>query len=442
MEHWVRYLDMMNSINKGDTQRVREIADKFGLSFYPLLDNGHQLLSVAVEKDQVEMVAYLLRKNAKVNSNRDVLSPLQIAAKNNNTRIFKMLLEHGAKISDNNIHNNKSPMKFAVEHNNIEIAELIVKHKNFGKKYDQSLLHMAVKYDKFAMVSLLLEIGMDVNECDVDRSTPIHHAVMARNINILQLLIDYGADINAENQYGETPVYLVLKDSYHSIHLRSHIFGIPLSVNPQNKSKLDILLDNDADINSLDIRQCPSRWDFSIHALLSGDDSIADDDNSENIKRIIKQIVKLRSQNAPLSNNNTTLLSSLIKHKQFDDYKKICEQEVSRAMIEKIPNSGISFHNILSKNSNFLAGCAKNRALQTFIFSDEVSRRFPVYGSGMKLRFSKGLPRKNLLEKSTQLFHNLFPVASKLLIDAVDDVFKCLDNNDLKHFLRMFQQDN
>ncbi|XP_057336443.1 putative ankyrin repeat protein RF_0381 [Microplitis mediator] len=432
MDDWQRYFDMMNSIDKGDTQRVRDIVDKFGLSFCPLLDNGHQLLTAAVEKDQVEMLAYLLRKNAKVNSDRDVLSPLQIAAKNNNTIIFKMLLEHGAKINDNNIHYNKSPIKFAVELNNIEIARLIVEHKNFGKKYDQSLLHRAVKKNNFAMVSLLLEIGMDVNEFDDDRSAPIHRAVMVHNNDILQLLIDYGADINAKNKYRETPIYLVLKYTYDVIY-RSDIVGVVVSDKPVN-SKLAILLDNDADTNDLDYH----RWFSNNVQYIDPYNSSVYNNTSENKKRIIKQIVKLKSRNAPPSNNSNMFLSFLIKHKRFDDYKKICEQEMSIAVMEKIPNSGISFHNILSKNSNFLAVCAKNKNHERFICSGEVSRRFPVYGSDIKLRFSKGVLRKDLLEKSAQVFHDLFPVASGLLSDCVDDVFKCLDNRDLRHFLHLF----
>ncbi|XP_057336431.1 poly [ADP-ribose] polymerase tankyrase-2-like [Microplitis mediator] len=422
-------------------QTVSDIIEEFGLSFCPLLDDGHYLLSDAVEKSQVEMVEYLLRKNAKVNSNRDVLSPLQIAAMNDNTIIFELLLEHGATISYNNIYKNKSPIKLAVEHSNVDIARLIVEHKNFGKKYDQFLLHTAVKNDSFPMVTFLLEIGMDVNEYDDDRSAPIHHALMARNNDILQLLLNYGADVDAKNKYGDTPVCLVLMQPDSRYFASSDFFELSILGNTQNKSKLDILLDNDADINAQDISKYfpPIPRHLRMHFPAHGRVEYS---TSTNKKRIIKHIVKLRSRNVPLSNDNLILLSSLLEDKLIEDYEQICEQEISRAMIEKLPNSSISFHNILSKNYNFLAACAKNRTLQTILLSTEISNRFPIYGSVMKLRFTKGLVRKNFLDKSTQVFHNIFPVASKLLIDAVDDVFKCLDNNDLRHFLRMFQQDN
>ncbi|XP_057336429.1 putative ankyrin repeat protein RF_0381 [Microplitis mediator] len=432
MDDLQKYFDIKVSRKKRNTQKVRDMIEEFCLSSCPLLNDGNQLLTAAVGKNQVELVAYLLRKNAKVDSYREVLSPLQIAAKNNNTIIFKILLEHGPKINFYNIHNN-SPIKLAVEHNNIEIAELIVKHKNFGKKYDPSLLHTAVKYNNLEMVSLLLEIGSDVNEYDDDRSTPIHHAVKPHNHAILQLLLDYGADINAKDKDGNTPVLMALKQRDRKRYVTSDVYRATMLSNTQHQSTLDILLDNDADINGLDIRKYLSPIPHRI-----GRNGIVENSTSKHRKSIVKHIVKLRRRNAPLSANNNMFLSSLLEDKLADDYKKICELEMSKIITEKIPNSGISLHNILSKNSHVLAAYAKSKHHETFIFSDEVSRRFPIYGSAIKLRFSKGLARKNLLEKSTQVFHDLFPVASKLLSYAVDNVFECLDNNDLRHFLRKF----
>ncbi|XP_057336417.1 serine/threonine-protein phosphatase 6 regulatory ankyrin repeat subunit C-like [Microplitis mediator] len=439
MDDMQKYFDMINSIKNGDTQKVIDIIEEFGLSFCPMLDRGYPLLTAAVGKNQVELVAYLLQNNAKVNSDRDVLSPLQIAAMNNNTTIFKMLLERGAKISDYNIHNNKSPIKLAVERNNFDITRLILKHKNFGKKYDQSLLHTAVQNNSLEMVSLLLEIGVDVNEYDDDRSAPIHHAVMASNNDILQLLLDYGSDINAKNQHGNTPVFLAVNNGYISTHRPIFPRRGLYYTDPKKYNTLNTLVDNDADINVLNIDKY-----LPVHVAVIGSpiDNIFNYGDADIIKCIIKQIVKLKSLNVPLSRNNDNVLSSLVAYQQFDDFKKMCELEMSRTITEKIPDSEISLHDIMIKNYNFLAECSKNRSHEMFIFSSAISERFPVYGSAIRLRFTKGLARKNLLEKSTTIFHDLFPVASKLLSNGVDDVFKCLDNNDLRHFLRMFQQDN
>ncbi|XP_057336440.1 putative ankyrin repeat protein RF_0381 [Microplitis mediator] len=442
MDDLQKYYDMLNSIKKGDTQKVKDMIEEFGLSFSPLWDDGYRLLTTAIQKNKVEIVAYLLRKNAKVYSDRDFLSPLQIAAMKNNTKIFKMLLKHGAKISNDNIHNNKSPIELAVEHNNIKIARLIVDHKNFGLKCDRSLLHMAIKKNNLTMVLLLLNIGADVNEYDDDGFAPIHHAIMENNNDILESLIDYGADINAKNKYGDTPVSMYLFHSYEGTYIKPNSQGLDLEeFVRKGTSTLDILLDNDADINDLDIREYFSR-STDISAVTFYDDGSVDRASMEDKEIIIKQIVKLKSRNAPLSYNSNILLSSFLEEKPLDDYKKMCELEISKIITEKIPNSEISLHDILSKNYNVLATYAKNKNHETFIRSSDISDRYRVYGSAIEHRFLKGLERKNLLEMSTEIFQYLFPVASKLLSDAVDDVFKCLDIKDLRHFLRVFEQDN
>jgi len=41
-------------------------------------------------------------------------------------------------------------------------------------------------------------------ECD--ESTPLHYAVMKKDIAIVRLLLDYGADVNARNTLGHTPL--------------------------------------------------------------------------------------------------------------------------------------------------------------------------------------------------------------------------------------------
>jgi len=43
-------------------------------------------------------------------------------------------------------------------------------------------------------------------ECD--ESTPLHYAVMKKDIAIVRLLLDYGADVNARNTLGHTPLHI------------------------------------------------------------------------------------------------------------------------------------------------------------------------------------------------------------------------------------------
>ena len=71
-----------------------------------------------------------------------------------------------------------------------------------------SLLHIAVGYKCFDVVSFLLEecSGIDVNVTnDNDLCTPLHVAYLYGHTQIAQYLIQHGADVNAVDNNGHTP---------------------------------------------------------------------------------------------------------------------------------------------------------------------------------------------------------------------------------------------
>ena len=51
-----------------------------------------------------------------------------------------------------------------------------------------------------------LDNGTDVNSPDKVGRMPLHHAIMAKQIDMIQFLIDRGADVNAEKTSGRTPL--------------------------------------------------------------------------------------------------------------------------------------------------------------------------------------------------------------------------------------------
>ncbi|MGD9853694.1 MAG: ankyrin repeat domain-containing protein [Planctomycetaceae bacterium] len=79
-------------------------------------------------------------------------------------------------------------------------------------------LHRAVRFRSPAAVSLLLELGADVNATDrKSQSTPLHRAVTNTGapstagksnvaVEIARMLIAHGADVGAKNRVGKTPV--------------------------------------------------------------------------------------------------------------------------------------------------------------------------------------------------------------------------------------------
>lgn len=52
----------------------------------------------------------------------------------------------------------------------------------------------------------LMNRGLDINEGDYDKRTPLHLAVSAGHIDIIKHLIENGANINCRDRWGATPL--------------------------------------------------------------------------------------------------------------------------------------------------------------------------------------------------------------------------------------------
>lgn len=58
------------------------------------------------------------------------------------------------------------------------------------------------------MVELILKSGGNVSRANTTGVTPLHEAVMNRNVSICKLLVEAGANIWAKNAYGIEPLFI------------------------------------------------------------------------------------------------------------------------------------------------------------------------------------------------------------------------------------------
>ena len=117
-------------------------------------------------------------------------TPLQVALQLGQVEVVQLLLEHGAKISDNG---------------DADGATLL--DDDGG-----TLLHWAAVEDDHekgdAIALLLLQHGADVSARNYEQRTALHQASMHGHAAVAQVLLDNGADVSSTDQMGFTALHL------------------------------------------------------------------------------------------------------------------------------------------------------------------------------------------------------------------------------------------
>ncbi len=143
--------------------------------------NHNTPLHLAALNGHFDIVKYLLKKNANVNSyNKKNQSPLHLAVHNAHSNVVEELIAHGAKLDilDNE---GDTPLAWATYKGQLNIAKkLISLNKN------------------------------SVNMKNIFGNTPLHWAASEGYIEIVHLLIKSGALISSQNNEGQTPLLIAV----------------------------------------------------------------------------------------------------------------------------------------------------------------------------------------------------------------------------------------
>ena len=147
--------------------------------------------------------------------------PLHWAARQQDTEIVRLLLEHGADPNARTEGGERTALHFGV--GSIEVARLLLQH---GAQVDarevvlwrplssgRTPLHMAMGYGVDDVALLLLDQGADPRAVDGSDRTPLHGAASRGMIRTVRALLDAGVDINAQDDEGNTPLHSAARGS-------------------------------------------------------------------------------------------------------------------------------------------------------------------------------------------------------------------------------------
>jgi ankyrin repeat protein len=175
---------------------------------------GMSPLIIALLKGHAEVVDYLLKNNAQVDSLlRKPTIPMLIVPEDKNLRALDFF---GAVFAP--FYVNHTAAMCAMRNENSEILELLIQHRDVVHEKDQdgvTLLHRAIWSNNMLLAKQLLECGADPNAlCSFANApdslmSPLYIACLQNNFKIAQLLLQHGASTTI-NSAGELSCILTV----------------------------------------------------------------------------------------------------------------------------------------------------------------------------------------------------------------------------------------
>ncbi|XP_059616519.1 putative ankyrin repeat protein RF_0381 [Phlebotomus argentipes] len=150
-------------------------------------------------------------------------APIHYAAKHGHMICVKLLLDYKCPV-DAVTHAGKTALHIACEFQHKSVVELLIRYNaNLNQKTFKSgdfPLLIAARNGNTEIVSMLLNAGALVDECNLQDVTPLMEAIQMRNVSAAKLLIESGANINLQDREGLSPLCLaVMSESVELVRL-------------------------------------------------------------------------------------------------------------------------------------------------------------------------------------------------------------------------------
>ncbi|MFJ1267599.1 ankyrin repeat domain-containing protein [Legionella lytica] len=192
--------------NFGELDKVKLLM-AHGANVDACSSTGMSPIIIALLKGHVEVVGYLLEKNARVDSL--LRKPEAAELIHSNDKSLRALDFFGAVFAP--LYANHTPAMCAIRHEHREILSLLIQHRDVVHEKDQygvTLLHRAIWSHNVLLAKQLLEGGADPNALSSQANapsslmSPLYVACHQNNFKMAQLLLQYGASTRI-NRPGE-----------------------------------------------------------------------------------------------------------------------------------------------------------------------------------------------------------------------------------------------
>jgi len=199
---------------------AQRILDRFPTAAEQMDSRGRNFLHLAIMKDDLESVLFLLAIQVDVNSRvHDVnqSTPLHLAAASHNEMITRNLILAGAHMNERNAVQNL-PLHIAIERGNLPaVSALIQNNADFdaADSDGNNALHIAVRYGQLFIVrELLTESRVNAEATNLKGRNPMHELCRVVEDNTAALICELFLEcmpqypINVPDMDGNTPLLL------------------------------------------------------------------------------------------------------------------------------------------------------------------------------------------------------------------------------------------
>ena len=208
---------------------------------------GYTALALAATKNDLVVVESLL-DFVDVNTPNNIGStPLIIAAEGGKAKMVIAMLKENADWRPQNQDGDTAFSK-AVIHGHVSVVKALLNHgveHHVAEGSKRTLLHVACSSGKTipAMIDLLVEKGLQIDEQGDRGDTPLHNASRIGNTDVTITLLNLGADQLIEDHEHRTPLTVAWQNGHSNLVklLQSHAIHREITiVNPQEDSHLPL----------------------------------------------------------------------------------------------------------------------------------------------------------------------------------------------------------